>query len=165
MSQTDTMAVLAMRMASQAELASFLKLLLDGAIELVGAKRGFIVLSQPDGTQKYPVARGKEGVDLTLKDFIVSQTVIDKVLAGGEAALEFDAADNPKLKDSSSVRIYQLRSILCVPLRDEENLRGVIYLDNDQKTGAFTADDLEVVAQLAERGRAPLSRLLKEAEA
>lgn len=166
MSQTaDTMAVLSMRLASQAELTPFLTLLLDGAIELVQALRGFVVLSQPDGSHTYPVARGQDRVDLTLRDFIVSQTVIDKVLAGGEAALEFDAADNPKLKDASSVRIYQLRSLLCVPLKDEEALRGVLYLDNDQKTGAFTADDLHTLEELAQHARAPLSRLLQEAEA
>ncbi|HSJ08372.1 MAG TPA: response regulator, partial [Longimicrobiales bacterium] len=44
---------------------------------------------------------------------------------------------------------YQPRSVLCVPIRNQGTPLGVLYLENNLTTGAFTADRIEVLELLS----------------
>ncbi|OJJ19011.1 hypothetical protein BI308_21880 [Roseofilum reptotaenium AO1-A] len=44
---------------------------------------------------------------------------------------------------------YQPQSILCMPLLDRGQLRGILYLENQVTPGAFTSDRLELLNVIA----------------
>lgn len=158
----ETIRLIGRMMNSVADLDSLLRMLLDGAVSLVGARRGFIVLVEEDGGRVVRVARGVTREDLP--QFDVSSTVIDQVLANAEPRLVVDAGGESDLKDSDSVRMFDLRSILCVPITYQDKVRGALYLDNDQKKGAFTSDDLDFASALADQASTALAHGAMEAE-
>ncbi|WP_437740409.1 ATP-binding sensor histidine kinase [Sorangium sp. So ce1504] len=60
-----------------------------------------------------------------------------------------DARTSPATRDDPYVVSRQTRSMLCAPVLSGGALRGVLYIENDLATGAFTAERVEVVGVLS----------------
>ena len=97
--------------------------------------------------------------------FVVSRTVIDHVHRTKESILTSDAMEDARFRAGHSVRSEGIRSVLCVPLRSDRNLIGIIYLDSRHDRGLFTERLLRLVAFLANIAAMKIenSRLFKEA--
>ena len=56
----------------------------------------------------------------------------------GQPVVTTNAQADPRFSSQESVIGYNLRSILCVPLRVRDKVTGVIYADNRIRTGLFS---------------------------
>ena len=124
---------------------------LDSLIALMRAERGFLMLRDPNGELTPAVARGIEHINLIEQQFLFSQTIVRKVADSGEPVLTTNAQQDPRFEGQVSVAAYQLRSILCAPLKIKDDLIGVIYVDNRAKTGLFQRSDLDVIKAFADQ--------------
>ncbi|GGA26201.1 AAA family ATPase [Okeania sp. KiyG1] len=63
------------------------------------------------------------------------------------------------------IQYHQPRSLLCLPLQDRGELRGILYLENNQSTGAFTEKRVEVISLLCAQAAITLenARLYEQA--
>jgi transcriptional regulator with GAF, ATPase, and Fis domain len=118
------------------------ELVLDAAMEVAGAERGFLVLV--DG--EICAARR---LDAQAR---VSRTVLDRVLASRHPLLLRDAD-----LDSESLREQRVRAVLAVPLRTTSGAVGAIYLDH-RGTGAFREADLDLLGAFAAQAALALDR-------
>ena len=109
------------------------------------AERGFLMLRESDGELSVRIARGIAHVNLEEDAFKVSHTIVKKVAATGEAILTTNAQEDPRFENQMSVAAYQLRSILCAPLKIKDSLIGVIYVDNRARAGIFQEHDLGMI--------------------
>jgi len=91
------------------------------------------------------VARRIDHSNLDKEEFKVSHTIVDKVVATGEAILTTNAQEDPRFENQMSVASYRLRSILCAPLKIKNELIGVIYVDNRAHAGIFQEHELELI--------------------
>jgi signal transduction histidine kinase len=138
-----------------------LKQVLDTAIEqvttFVGAERGFILLV--DTTSGKVGGMAVRNIDsqalvATFSDADttnrgeISRTLVEQVLATRLAVLSHNAMEDPRFP-SHSVRLNQLRSVLCVPLIAQSRLLGVIYADNRLKVRVFTESDMSMLSAFA----------------
>ncbi|MBN9420298.1 MAG: GAF domain-containing sensor histidine kinase [Candidatus Eremiobacteraeota bacterium] len=116
------------------DLDQLLQHILNQAVEMMKAERGYLLLLDPDTTlpmdQRLQVrASYRLGAEELLEeDFSVSRTAILKVLDGGNSHHSQDALREPN--PSHSVEMFGLRSILCEPLVVQDRMLGVIYLDS-----------------------------------
>jgi adenylate cyclase len=78
----------------------------------------------------------------------VSRTITRKVIAERVTLLSTNASTDPALAQGQSIVLQQIRSVICAPLLVRDEVRGLIYLDQE-KVGAFTAEDLDVVNAVA----------------
>ena len=134
---------------------------MDAVIFLTGAERGFLMLMESGPTKTIPAtnelpdslqlkaARNFEGDNLARKDMEVSRTVIRTVFSSGESVITTNAQSDPRFAEQDSVVYYNLRAILCAPLRSRGNTIGVIYVDNRVQTGVFSAEDLNLLDAFA----------------
>lgn len=101
----------------------------------------------------------------TGETFVVSRTVIDHVHRTKESILTSDAMEDARFRAGHSVRSEGIRSVLCVPLRSNDNLVGVIYADSRHDSGLFTERHLHLLAFLANIAAVKIenARLFKEA--
>ena len=136
---------------------------MDTLIALMRAERGFLMLRQPDGELSVQVARGIDHINLDEEGFAFSKTIVQKVAGTGEAVLTTNAQNDPRFEAQFSVAAYQLRSILCAPLKIKDNLIGVIYVDNKAHTGIFQQDDLGLISSFANQAAVAIdnARLFK----
>ena len=140
---------------------------MDSLIELMHAERGFLMLNESDGTLVERMARGIDHSNLDKEAFKVSRTIVDKVAATGEAILTTNAQEDPRFENQMSVAAYQLRSILCAPLKIKDELIGVIYVDNRAHAGIFQERDLGLITAFSDQAAVAIdnARLFDELQA
>src|SRR6476469_5128271 len=71
--------------------------------------------------------------------------LINTVKRSLKPAVIFDATVYPKLINDSYVQQQQPKSILCSPILHQGKLLGILYLENNLATGAFTRDRVELL--------------------
>ena len=114
---------------------------LEVIFDILPADRGSVLLAG-EGKPRPVAARSRRPQDGPLQ---VSATVVRTVLASGRGLLVSDAADDERLRSGDSVVRYGIRSVLCVPVRTERELFGVIYLDTLSPGRRFEEADLELL--------------------
>ena len=124
---------------------------MDSLISLMRAERGFLMLREADGELAVRIARGIAQVNLDEEAFKVSRSVVRKVVETNAPVLTTNAQADPRFDAQKSVAAFQLRSILCVPLKLKADLIGVLYVDNRAHAGIFKEHDLELISAFADQ--------------
>jgi signal transduction histidine kinase len=95
----------------------------------------------------------------------VSQTVINKVIKEKLALVSRNALDDSRFETGDSIMVHNLNSIICVPIISGESVIGVLHIDTSQILDAFTQNDLEFTAAVANEMSIAIdnSRLQQEA--
>lgn len=135
------------QLGSSLDLSEVLNQVMDAIITLTGAERGYLVLfDEMTGDLRLAVARGVDQGKMDSDEMQVSHTVLEKVIATGLGIVSDNAQKDARFSEQDSVVAYQLRSIMCAPLRVRERTLGAVYVDNRLFSGAFSLDDLELLS-------------------
>jgi len=124
---------------------------MDSLIELMSAERGFLMLRESNGELIEQVARRIDHSNFDKETIKVSQTIVKKVVESGESILTTNAQEDPRFENQMSVAAYQLRSILCAPLKIKDRLIGVIYVDNRAHAGIFRERELGLITAFSDQ--------------
>jgi sigma-B regulation protein RsbU (phosphoserine phosphatase) len=135
--------------SSSLDLDAVLNRVIDETIGALHAERGFVMLREDGGRLSFRIARGMDRETIGSPQFQVSRGVVEQVAASGQPVLSLDAGTDDRFSMRRSVTDLRLRSLLCVPLKIQDQISGVIYLDNRQQAGMFDPDDLEFLSALA----------------
>lgn len=133
------------------DLDQLLSRVIDKVIEITGAERGFVMLRADNGSLEYHVARGLDREALAEEDFTISMTIVNSVAETGQPVLTDNAHSDPRYDEHQSVHGFALRSILCVPLRVNEVIIGVIYCDNRMLSGLFNTQEQRMLSAFADQ--------------
>ena len=127
-------------------IAQVLERVVDLVFDALPAERAFLLLRDSiDEPLTSRVMRNRDGtrpVKATL-----SRTIVNKVMRERVAMLAKDALYDPRLGSSGSVQFTNVRSFMCAPLWNHDEVIGVLYCDNP-KSKKFNEDDLDVFAAL-----------------
>jgi len=134
---------------SSLQLDEVLRIVMDTIIRLTKAERGFLMLKDEAGELSIRIARNWEQESLHPSEFAISRTVINRVINEGQPILTTNAQEDPRFDGQESIVVYNLRSILCVPLKMKEELTGLIYADNRIRSGIFTETERDLLAAFA----------------
>lgn len=153
------------RLVDQEDLPTLLGEIVEAALEVTEAERGFLALEEA-GELHLDLALDSIRGDLDPEEVEVSQTVLREALDGGKTLRVSNAAADPVLSAAPSVTELELRSILCCPFPVTEQVRGVVYLDHRVRENAFDQRAERLLTLLA--GQAALAirqrRRLEEIE-
>jgi len=137
-------------LASSLNLDEVLVIVVDSAIRLTGAERGFLMLFDGDGGElAFRLARNAKQENLSEALFEVSRTVVREAAATGKGVVTTNAQDDPRFAKKESVMIYALRSVMASPLIARGRTIGALYVDNKAKTALFGKNDLELLTLFA----------------
>jgi PAS domain S-box-containing protein len=136
---------------STLEVDEVLQIVMDTIVRLTGAERGFLMLRDEQGEMVIRTARNWEQESINKSEFAISRTVIQRVIDSGEGILTTNAREDPRFDGQASIIAFNLRSILCVPLRVKTELIGVIYADNRIRTGIFSESDRDLLLGFADQ--------------
>jgi serine phosphatase RsbU (regulator of sigma subunit)/pSer/pThr/pTyr-binding forkhead associated (FHA) protein len=123
-----------------------LSLVLDSAIDVSGAERGFIMLAPATGELEFKMARGRGRTTLSGGSFATSRKIPEEVFRTGEPRVVPDLLDGELANVHMGTVALGIRNVLCVPLRlvryldkaeaadvERERRIGVLYLDSREK--------------------------------
>jgi len=151
--ETETfqnLVTLAKELLVENDLHRLLGLAMDRAIELSGAERGMIILFDKDGEVLFEAARNLKKEDIDLPEFEVSHTIINKVKTEGTPTCLRNALEDPNLSLSKSTARLKILSVICLPLRYNDRVFGVVYLDNRTLLGIFKAEICTFMQEFAD---------------
>ncbi len=141
---------LARDLSSSLELDIVLHKVMDRVITLMKASRGFIVLVDPvTGTMSVQMSSGEADPEKT-SSFLGSKTVIEQVVATGQAVISTDASLDDRFKGQQSVILQNLRSIIAVPLVTKGKVIGAVYVDNPFRAAIFEEKDKEFLQAISD---------------
>jgi adenylate cyclase len=141
---------------SSLDLKTVLNEVMDTIIRLTGAERAFLMLRNELGDMEITVARNWERVSLESTEIKLSHTIVERVVRNGEAVLTTNAKTDPRFDRQESIVAYNLRSILCVPLKVKGELTGVIYAENRVREGLFTEKERSLLSDFANQAAVAL---------
>lgn len=139
---------------------------MDTVIQLTGAERGYIMLREGDRLE-FRIARGIDQEQLGREEFIVSNTIVNEVANTGKPVLTDNARSDPRYQQQESIVGYQLRSILAVPLKVQNEVIGVVYCDNRALTALFKESEMNMLRGFADQAAVAIqnARLFQAARA
>lgn len=124
---------------------TFLKNLLDLALDAVPARRGAVFLSGPGG----PVPVQFKDLDSgSSKGFKISRSVLTSSIEAGRSVLVGEIAE-PEAPMSQSFISSGLASVICVPIFSGEKTLGALYLEGTHSSPKLRQRDLELATVLA----------------
>ncbi|MDX9721327.1 MAG: adenylate/guanylate cyclase domain-containing protein [Myxococcota bacterium] len=156
---------LAREVGLQFDLDKLLDKILEKAFEVFPVDRGVILLRDPNTLEMRPASvRSRNNKEVG--DIRISQTILKEVCDEKAAVLSSDAMLDSRFSGAHSIIIEGIRSAMSVPLLYGDELLGVIHLDNQLATGAFTDKDLQILTGFAQQAAVNIkhNHLLKEME-
>jgi transcriptional regulator with GAF, ATPase, and Fis domain len=136
------------RLFKSFDLNQLLEDLMDAAIEVTRADKGFLILTE-NNELRVKVARnvGRENIDDAIER--LSDSIVAKVIKSQKPLILRDALDDPEFRGSESVVNLKLLSVMCVPLALRGDLLGIIYVGNDRLVNRFEPKSLDTLTIFA----------------
>ena len=123
---------------------------MDIVFEHMPADRGFLMLEDEAVADKlvpmvvkHRSSGGSEG------RITVSKTITDRVMHDRVSILTSDAMVDPRFGAGDSIRFHGIRSAMCAPLWNKDEVIGIIHVDSPMLTNCFTVNDLDLLTALA----------------
>ena len=123
---------------------------MDIVFEHMPADRGFLMLEDEAVADKlvpmvvkHRTTGGSEG------RITVSKTIADRVMHDRVSILTSDAMVDPRFGAGDSIRFHGIRSAMCAPLWNKDQVIGIIHVDSPMLTNCFTVNDLDLLTALA----------------
>jgi serine phosphatase RsbU (regulator of sigma subunit) len=155
-----------------------LALVIDSAIEVSGAERGFIMLADSAGALEFKLARSRDKSTLPGHTFETSRKIPEEVFATGEPRVGVGLLDEDMSLEHGGTIALGIRHVSCVPLRlvryvdradaqTEQRRIGVLYLDSRDKGALVSSSGRAALETLATEAALAIenARLYRESEA
>lgn len=136
---------------SSLQIDQVLMVVMDSIVKLTKAERAILLLKEDDDSElKVRLARNvdQETIEKS-SSFKISRTIVGEVAETGEPVVTMNAQSDSRFSAQESIISYNLRSILCVPLKIKDQITGVIYADNRIASGVFGDTDRDLLASFA----------------
>ncbi|HQV62542.1 MAG TPA: adenylate/guanylate cyclase domain-containing protein [Anaerolineales bacterium] len=134
---------------SSLELDEVLRIVMDNIVRLTKAERGFLMLRDDKGDMVTRMGRNWEMESINPSELTVSRSIVGKVISTGEPIVTTNAQEDNRFIGQESIVAFNLRSILCVPLKVKNELIGVIYADNRIRAGIFADSEKDLLVAFA----------------
>jgi len=138
------------QLLAQQDVDRVLTAALDGVIDLCGAERGMILLFGEDREVIFEQARQLDRQDIENPKFEISRSLIERVRTEGRGFWSVNVLDDPGVGHRQSVQRLGILSVICQPLRRQEEIFGLMYLDNRSAEGVFDQEAAELVAMFSD---------------
>jgi len=137
------------RLMTRSSVDDLLETLLDDVVELTRAARGIVLLVDPSdgepGTARVRASRHVKGDLVPDASVTISDSIVRQVLESRRPVIVSDALTDTTFGKSESVIALKLSSVMCVPLLNQGEVIGAIYVGNDEIKSLFKKSQLDLL--------------------
>ncbi|MCP4352252.1 MAG: AAA family ATPase [Desulfobacterales bacterium] len=138
-------------------LENLLKKMMQIVMENAGAQKGCLILEkdgqfmiQARGTADTGDTEVMQSVPMSDRTHgTIPSSLFNYVVNTREKVVLNDASNHGDFTDDPYIVHSQPKSVMCIPLVNQGKLAGILYLENNLTTGAFTPDRLELLSLLS----------------
>lgn len=91
----------------------------DTTLKLTRAERAYVFLKGEDGSLRLAAGRNSKG-EVLLDDTTISHSILDEALHSASEFLVTDTSQSLDLAGRHSIVAYDLRTVICIPLRKQQ---------------------------------------------
>ena len=142
-------------LAGEVALDKLLIKIMQIVIESAGAQKGYLILQkqgewliEAEANIDKDEVQVMQSIGVTASED-VSASIVDYVARNQHSVVLSDAVNEGDFIQDPGIQRHRPKSILCIPLINQDQVISVLYLENNLITGAFTADKLEVLEILS----------------
>ena len=137
-------------LSSKETLKEVLQSALETIFAVINAERGVILtIDKATGKLNPQVAKHRAQGAISTAEVVPSGQIVNRVVQEKNFIITSDAKHDQRFQMGLSIIQYNIRSAMCVPLWEKEEVFGVIYLDNQMKTHPFEVADLHILGAIA----------------
>ena len=140
---------LARAIGAELDIQKVLDRILVAAFQILQADRGIVLLYNDEKKLEPRAVRTRAGTQDPNEPVLVSSTIIEQVASSRQAVLSSDATVDSRFGGAHSIIMQGIRSSMAVPLMHSEELFGIMLLDSQIATNAFTEKDLQLFQNVA----------------
>lgn len=145
------------------DLDQVLAKILDAAMELSRAERGYLVIKGDSTDGPIPgleikVARNLSKEMLENNTSEMSLSAVREAMEKGEALVTDNALQDLRFESAESVHHMEIKSILALPLKGTKDVIGALYLDHSFETEKFRGTDLILLQTFADQAALALQK-------
>lgn len=126
-----------------------LNLVMNLIFEHLPAERGFLMLYDEHSKELIPKVVKYRSQSGDTSKITISKTITNKVYQDKVSILTSDAQMDPRFDGGASIIFHSIRSAMCAPLWNKDDVTGVVFIDSSTRTGSFTPADLDMLTALA----------------
>jgi adenylate cyclase len=128
-----------------------LEQVIDIVFDHVPADRGFLMLTDEVTGKLVPmvIKHRNPGTSADQSKITISKTIADRVQKDRVSILTSDAQVDPRFGSGDSIRFHGIRSAMCAPLWNKDQVIGIIHVDSPMLTNCFNLNDLDLLTALA----------------
>jgi adenylate cyclase len=128
-----------------------LQQVMDIVFDHIPSDRGFLMLQEEPENKLVPmvIKHRNPGAGGDTGKITISKTIADRVLKDRVSILTSDAMVDPRFGAGDSIRFHGIRSAMCAPLWNKDQVIGIIHVDSPMLTNCFTLNDLDLLTALA----------------
>ncbi|MBU1153091.1 GAF domain-containing protein [bacterium] len=147
--QAKVLEEISFAIGSSLPLNKLLDLIMDSALKVTETKAGSILLVDEEKEELvFEVAKGGKAEKLIGYRIKIGEGVVGRVASEGRALIVSEAEKSEDFKKKMALDLgYQVKDILCVPIKVKERVIGVIEVLNSQRS--FTLTDQELLIGFA----------------
>lgn len=134
--------------------------ILDAAFQLLQADRGIILLYDEHRDLVPRCVRTRAGNQDPNEEVLISSTIVEQVLRDKAAVLSSDATVDSRFQGAHSIIMQGIRSSMAVPLLHSGEVFGIMMLDSQIATNAFTEKDLQLFQNVANQAAVTIQNSL-----
>ena len=128
--------------------------------ENAGAQKGILLLKREDQwkieaiakmdsnelevLQSIPIEHGHDS-----ENPILPVNLINYIVTTGETIVIDDAANDKRFIKDKYISLKNPKSLLCIPIKHQGNLTGILFLENNETSYAFSQDRAELLQMLS----------------
>ncbi len=147
-------------------LDEILMTMLEVTLRLTRAERGYVFLKDDEGNLRLAAGRNNKGEAL-LDDKTISHSALEESLRSNSEFLLTDTGSSPDLAGRQSIVAYDLRTVICIPLRKRQvqaktrdrltpvpldassEVTGVLYVDSRFASREFSGVGHDILRAIA----------------
>jgi signal transduction histidine kinase/serine/threonine protein kinase len=161
----------ALALSAEVDLNRLMQKIMTVVLESSGAQHGYLLIKEADDLlvaterhvgKKHTVNRGHLNLNRTSGN--ISRAIVNYVLRTRKKVLLHDAMAEGEFQSTPEVQALKLRSVLCLPVIKQNELIGLLYLENRLSPGVFTAEKTDMTELLTAQAAISLenARLLEQ---
>jgi len=144
-------------------LEEVLALVMDSALDVTKAERGFIMLANAEGELEFKIARGRGKTTLPGTSFTTSEKIPREVFRTGQSKIVRDLMEEGWKGQHDGTIAVGIRHVLCVPLCVTPMSAAPATVSDQRVIGVLYLDGRERSTMLAEATRASLEAFATQA--
>jgi transcriptional regulator with GAF, ATPase, and Fis domain len=138
------------RLLKEKDIKRLLHIAMDMVIKISGAERGWMAIFKPESNEiMYQAFKNIQQKDIEQPEFRINRTIIENVKREGNPVCLPDIRAGVELKQDKKMKEGTSLSVICIPLLQDKNIFGVIYLDNHTGTEEFKPETFDFIKEFA----------------